>query len=307
VPVEKLIFESKAGWLERRHRNINSTEVSCLFNVNPYQSQYELWQTKKSGFDIDFKESEAMAWGKRLEPVIAHEIAEANQWDIVPKKEYFEDTDLRMGSSFDFEVISPFSSLLEIKNVGQHAARNWIFEEEAAEAPAHIELQLQHQMLLSGIETGYIGALIGGNRRVLFQRVLDSTFAAAIKEKIEAFWESIEANNPPKPTTDNDFVMVRAQLGTQVSKGRVIDVSNMGNFKKKALELFSVKTEITRLEKRADRLKTELMLAMGDAERAVGDGFHVVATEVPESVIPPKLEPTVRKAHKRLQVRVMGS
>ena len=45
--VKEIPITNKQDWLENRLLDVTSTEVSALFNVNPYKSQFELYIEKK--------------------------------------------------------------------------------------------------------------------------------------------------------------------------------------------------------------------------------------------------------------------
>ena len=45
--VKEIPITNKQDWLENRLLDVTSTEVSCLFNLNPYKSEFELYNEKK--------------------------------------------------------------------------------------------------------------------------------------------------------------------------------------------------------------------------------------------------------------------
>jgi len=114
--IVSILPESKKHWLELRSKVITSTEASALFNLNPYMTQFELWHRKKNLDIVEIDENERMKWGNYLQDAIASGIAQENNWQIRPMKEFLIDTDLQAGSSFDFEITSE-PAILEIKNV----------------------------------------------------------------------------------------------------------------------------------------------------------------------------------------------
>ena len=61
----------KQSWLENRLLDVTSTEVSALFNLNPYQTEFELYHQKKDKVVVAISDNERMAWGRRLEDSIA--------------------------------------------------------------------------------------------------------------------------------------------------------------------------------------------------------------------------------------------
>ena len=66
----------KQSWLENRLLDVTSTEVSALFNLNPYKSEFQLYHEKKDKVVINIDDNERMMWGRHLEDSIALGFAE---------------------------------------------------------------------------------------------------------------------------------------------------------------------------------------------------------------------------------------
>jgi predicted phage-related endonuclease len=159
------------------------------------RSYFELWHEKAGLLERSVEETEAMAWGNRLEEPIAREIAKVRGWrirkvqrhltvawsDILPEpgavRRHPDSTHLRadgdldlrreaadypLGASLDFEVAG--SSIrdgragwvpLEIKAVGRYAARAW----ENGQPPLAVLLQVQGQLPCARAPLGVVGGL----------------------------------------------------------------------------------------------------------------------------------------------------
>ena len=104
MTVREFPITNKQDWLENRLLDVTSTEVSCLFNLNPYKSEFELYNEKKDKL-IQNIDSPRMAWGRRLEDSIAQGCAESQGWDVEPFDVYLSNSNTRMGSSFDYKIV----------------------------------------------------------------------------------------------------------------------------------------------------------------------------------------------------------
>ena len=198
--------ESHEAWLELRKQDITSTDCAALFGISPHMSIYELWHQKANGLIAEFNPNERMEWGNILEPVIAQEIAKRERWTVSPLKNYMRLPELRIGSSFDFSIDGEQPGILEIKNVDSLIFRDkWTKKEDGSyEAPLHIEIQVQHQLLVSGREYAYIGVFVGGNELILIKRTRDEKVISAIKKKIAWFWQTVEDKQEPEPDFSKD-------------------------------------------------------------------------------------------------------
>ena len=47
MTVKEIPITNKQDWLENRLLDVTSTEVSCLFNLNPFKSEFQLYNEKK--------------------------------------------------------------------------------------------------------------------------------------------------------------------------------------------------------------------------------------------------------------------
>ena len=207
MTVKEIPITNKQDWLENRLLDVTSTEVSALFDVNPYQTEFELYNQKKDKVVVNLEDSERMAWGRRLEDSIAQGCAESQGWQVQPFDVYISDTDTRMGSSFDYKITSSDKlGIMEVKNVDAMAYRkNWIDDGNGnIEAPPHIEMQLQHQLHVANISWGCIVALVGGNTQKLIIRQRNKKMGEILETKVKEFWEKVKSGTPPEIDYERD-------------------------------------------------------------------------------------------------------
>lgn len=271
--IERWVPENREEWLKMRALDVTSTESAALFGISPYLTEFELWHRKKNSSLIEFKENERTIWGTRLQDAIAKGIAEDEGWTIRKKPEYVRDTELRMGASFDFQLDNGF--LLEIKNVDSLQYRDqWIIEKDSAEAPAYIELQVQHQLAVDEAPGAYIGGLIGGNRRVLLEREPNSKVIAELKARITKFWSDIHNNIEPEPNFARDAAFI-AKLYSYAEPGKVFDASEDVKLKDLATCYKACADTIKELEVSKARLKSEILMHIGEAEKVIAEDFKI--------------------------------
>lgn len=283
--IMRISYETEEQWLKLRLNDITSTEVSALFDLNPYMVKPELWHHKKSKELRDFTETERMRWGNILEPVIAKAIAEENNFKIEPMKLYFRDEKYRMGSSFDFEITAPVNAILEIKNVDRLIFKDqWVVEnKKIVEAPPHIELQVQHQLAVSQKSLAYIGVLVGGNEFYLLERGRNENIIEKIKMECVKFWNSIADDQPPAWKFDRDAKFI-SKLYNYAEPGKVVDSDDT-----QLAELVREYGIYSEQEKKAGKLKesvkAEILTKIGDAEKVLGERFTISCGVVGETEV----------------------
>lgn len=264
-------------WLEVRAKDITSTEISALFGISPWCTEFELWHRKRDGVVVEIEENDRMKWGTRLQDSIAAGIAEDQKWTVRRMDEYMRDPELRIGASFDYSIDGQMPGLLEIKNVDSLIYKQgWIVDGDTLEAPPHIEIQVQHQLAVSGRAFAYIGALIGGNRVALIRREPDQEIIKAIKIKAAAFWKSIEAGIPPSPNFERDAEFI-AKLYRYADPGKVYDAKNDNEISTLAKRYKELGDALNSCTTELDAIKAQLLTKIGSAEKVFGENFTITA------------------------------
>jgi len=303
---EIIVPKDEAHWLGLRAEDVTSTEAAALYGISPYSTLFETWHRKKDKAVVEIEINDRMKWGTRLQDSIAAGIAEDQGWKIRRMDEYMRLPGLKMGSSFDFAIeeehevwrepdrledgikaggiytVGPYKAkeyrgigLLEVKNVDSLAFMDgWLVTEDGqVEAPPHIELQVQHQLAVSGRSFAYIGALVGGNRVVLIKREPDLEIIEDLKKRVASFWFSIVSGVEPKPDFKRDAGFI-SRLYSYAEPGKIFAASDetfttlMLKYKEAAL-----------IEKQAgedkDAVKAQILMAIGDCEKVRGEGFSI--------------------------------
>jgi predicted phage-related endonuclease len=321
--------KTRDEWLELRWKHISSTESAALFGMSPYLTMFELAVLKKAeSVPEEYEQNERMTWGLRLQRAIAQGIAEDYGVKIRAVSGYASRPD-KLGASFDYEIIGlkevnpPDDTkawegdqtlrdlyrqfgpgVLEIKNVDSLVFKNeWaVNEDKSIEAPAHIELQVQHQLLCIEREWAAIGVLVGGNRQHLIARMRDRDVGTRIEAKAGKFWRGIAAGHMPPVTYPQDADIIRKIYGF-AEPGKVIDGQKNPTPEQEALyQLAWQHDEATKLKSAAEKhhksTGAALMMAMGDAEKALFADISISAGVVG----PTRVEAYDRAGYRNLRV-----
>jgi len=269
-------YKTEAEWLALRREDVTSTETAALYGMSPYMSEFELWHWKKIGQAPEFQATARTQWGLRLEDAIAEGFAQEYGLKIRRINSYMRhDKAEQMGSSFDFEIVGALAGhdneytrayrehgagVLEIKNVdGLIYRKNWL----AAEAPAHIEAQVQHQLEVINRSWAVICPLIGGNEIKPFIRWRDERTGAAICKRIAKFWASIACDAPPAVDymRDAEFII---SLHANTSGESVLVLDEASENGSEAARLCAEYEDAAGHEKTAQRRKAAAKAALLD-------------------------------------------
>jgi len=284
---EQFDITDEATWLQARARDLTSTEVAALYGMNPYVTEFELWHRKRLGVAEAKADTERMRWGRRLEAAIAAGVAEDNGWKAQPRKIYQRLADQRIGCSFDWEAERDgVAGLLEVKNVDRRIYDDqWTEDGENIQAPPHIELQLQVQLLVSGYSWGAIIPLVGGNTSKVLLRTPDAVVQQDIQNRAAAFWASVDAGQEPKPDYYKDAEFIREELRKSAAVGTVLAADEEMDIDFSAL--IEAQQRLRAAEERVDALKAKMVYRAGSAAKIISR-FGSISCGMTEAV-PPRL------------------
>ena len=269
MPTKSIPITDEQSWLENRLLDITSTEVSALYDLSPYQTEFELYHQKKEKHVVRLEENERMTWGKRLEDSIAHGAAETMGWNISKFDVYMSNPETRMGSSFDYKINKTESmvgmpmyggaGILEIKNVDGVAYRkNWKDDGNGnIEAPEHIELQIQHQMEVADMGWCALVALVGGNTQKIVFRKRDRAIGEDLTKKVAEFWGKIKAGTPPNIDYLKDAEYIIKTLHNQADAGVMLDADE--DLDRLIDEYNTTNKELHSLSKAKDSIKAQIL------------------------------------------------
>lgn len=200
-------IENESQWHKLRSQTIGGSEVGIVLGCSPYGTLNELFHVKRGNFQPSFEGNKLMQWGQAFEPVIATLISGDMYWDLKHCEEYHQHPEHPfLGATLDYYVIESEHGpgILEIKNVSTFSP-DW----GQNRAPAHVELQVQHQFLVvnaarraAGLDTfkwGAIGSLHSGNPedvRIMYRKPDPKIHSEIIKHCSE-FWKDVQEGNEP--------------------------------------------------------------------------------------------------------------
>lgn len=133
--------------------------------MDHYTTAWTLFQEKTGNLPLDSGTSEASEWGQRLEPVIRDSAAERLGVEVrvcgglASRERAWQRASLDGVLVMNDGLFVP----IEVKNTSAWLQADWSDDQ----IPDRAELQVQHQMAVTGAPYGYVAGLLGGNRLVV--------------------------------------------------------------------------------------------------------------------------------------------
>ena len=203
---------SRDEWLEVRKTGIGSSDAAAAVGLNPYQSQLELWMVKTGRGDalpqIDpDDDSNPMFWGSLLESFVAAHYTKKSGNRVRKINAVLQHPEHSwMLANIDREVIaSPEVQILECKTAGMNGAKLW-----RDGVPEYVQLQVQHQMAVTGKKTVDVAALICGNEYCCYRIERDDALITRLIQLEAKFWDYVITDKqPPADGSDSADVALR--------------------------------------------------------------------------------------------------
>jgi putative phage-type endonuclease len=256
-------------WLAVRKQGIGSSDAAAAVGLNPYKSQLELW-LEKTGRDgnlpkVDPKdETSPLYWGNILEPIVAAHYSQKTGHRVRRVNAVLQHADLSwMLANIDREVTgSSDVQILECKTAGINGARLW-----KEGVPEYVQLQVQHQLAVTGKSAADVAVLIGGQHLEIHRIPRNEALINRLIQLEQIFWRYVESDKPPPADGSESAELALRSLYPEDS-GSTLDFSQHPMLSATFSDLVSVRQRLADLEKLEAQYKQSIQQVMGEASRA---------------------------------------
>jgi putative phage-type endonuclease len=266
-------------WHRWRREGIGASDAGVICGLSPWRSGLAVW-LEKTGRTPEPKpeqETEWQRWGKRLERVMVEEftdktglvVAGEGTWHERPDAPWQRATldglvfetlaDTRPEQDAEFLYASSPLGVLELKTSSWRSPLSW-----DDGPPKLYAVQVQHQLMVTGLEMGFLAVLHDGSRFRIHELERDPEVISALEEIEYQFWHCVEHDDPPPSAGDRATeIAVRAAF-PDPQPGAVIEMSQ--DVCAHARAYARLQEQRGALEEQLTAHRTELMLALGSAE-----------------------------------------
>ena len=267
---------SRDDWLKVRKNGIGSSDAAAAVGLNPYKSQLELWM-EKTGRDAGLPkpdpndDTSPMYWGTLLEVFVAAHYTKKSGNRIRKVNAVLQHPEHAwMLANLDREVTGTTDvQILECKTAGMNGARLW-----REGVPEYVQLQVLHQLSVTGKQTADVAVLICGNEFRIYRIERDEAMIARLIELEAKFWQHVESDTPPA-ADGSDSAATALQVLYPQDDGEILDLSDDVGMGAAFADLISVRTLIAEQVKLEATLKQSIQQRMGNSSKAVFEGGDV--------------------------------
>lgn len=256
--------------LAQRQHGLGATDASAVLGLNPWKSPLQVWCDKR-GLAEPQPESEAMRWGKLLEPVIADEYSFRTGFKLTMPEAVYHDTEHDFLLGTPDRLVVGQNRGVEIKTANAYSASEW-GAVGTDQVPQHYLIQCMHYlMLIPRIRVWDLAVLIGGNDFRIYTIQRDDALIANLRGRLVAWWQVHMVNGvePEAMAIDSDFMVRRYPS----SNGNLIPAPFHAG--RHVMDLKLARAEAEAADERCDAAQAALKALIGEADGIEGEGWRV--------------------------------
>lgn len=276
--------EQEAKFKQERSLGVGASDAAALLGLSPWKTPLQLF-AEKVGHElpVSAEQRERFKWGHRLEPVVAQTFAEETGREIVHDEEMFvQHPDMHhMIAHLDrvFRFEDDDEGALECKKTEVYKRSDWgvlnnpgepiaheivngkrVALPNASEIPLNYQVQVQHQLAVSGYPRGSIAVMIGNSEFAFADVARNQTFIDALMTKIDEFWEYVIKGEMPSYDPQHQDASTLGYLFDKYDCGQTtLDHDALGLVEK----IHQMEEIKTCAEHTIDESKARLMMMLG--------------------------------------------
>lgn len=186
---------TRKEWLDFRKNGLGGSDAAIICGISKYKSPLQLWMEKTGQIEPE-EACEAAYWGTIMEPIIRAEFSNRTGLKIEILNSILRHPEHKfMLANVDGIVLGGDGKkcIFEAKTASAYKAEQW----EDDKIPEEYMLQIQHYMAVTGLDSTYIAALIGGNKFIYKLIEKDDEMIDMIIQLEYDFWDCVVKNVPP--------------------------------------------------------------------------------------------------------------
>lgn len=276
---------SRDDWLDVRRQGLGSSDAAAAVGLSPYRSPLELWAEKTGMARLPQPDpqddTQPVYWGTLLEPIVAAHYTRRTGRRIRKVNAVLQHPEHPwMLANLDREVIGvPEVQILECKTAGVQGARLW-----QDGVPEHVQLQVLHQLAVTGKRAADVIVLIGGQELRIHRIERDEQAIAHLIALEAAFWRCVEERRPP-PADGSASAERALQALYPQDRGQTLDWTQDTEMGNTFSDLQAIRQRLKAFELEEARLRQRIEQRMGEASRALFETGEVSWRQARDSVL----------------------
>lgn len=248
-------------WHEARRHYVCASECAAVLGLSPWDSALDVYLLKR-GLTEPGESNRAMRRGNALEPFIMSEFEAETTF------KGFKPTFMAVSKEHDW-LAANVDWICHTDNIGAEfkssdASQNW-GESFSQDVPDYYFIQVQHQLLVTGLDVIYLVALLPFSDLRLYPITPDAEVQARIIEATREFWTNTLDGIEPQGDASLNTVK---KLFSTVKDDKELELEVGTEAETLALEHMNTVQQIKALTEAKESLEARLAMIVGDAKKA---------------------------------------
>lgn len=268
IEVAKTLDMTRDEWIKLRRKGLGGSDAAAIIGLDRYRSPFDVY-ADKLGLKPEEPDNEAMRQGRDLEHYVAERFMETTGKKVRRRNAMLQHPEHTfMIANIDRWVIG--------ENAGLECKTTSILNRTKfaqGEFPPNHYVQCVHYMAVTGAERWYLAVLVLNKGFHVFTIERDEAEIQALIEAEKYFWEDhVLKQIPPDPDGSESTFEVIKQLFPEAKEREQVALFGQ---EERIEKFLSLDAQVKELEKKRDKFKQELQLALGDAEIGQAQGYLV--------------------------------
>lgn len=268
IEIAKTLDMTRDEWIKLRRKGLGGSDAAAIIGLDRYRSPFDVY-ADKLGLKPEEPDNEAMRQGRDLEHYVAERFMETTGKKVRRRNAMLQHPEHTfMIANIDRWVIG--------ENAGLECKTTSILNRTKfaqGEFPPNHYVQCVHYMAVTGAERWYLAVLVLNKGFHVFTIERDEAEIQALIEAEKYFWEDhVLKQIPPDPDGSESTFEVIKQLFPEAKEREQVALFGQ---EERIEKFLSLDAQVKELEKKRDKFKQELQLALGDAEIGQAQGYLV--------------------------------
>lgn len=192
-------FVGESAWVEARKTGIGASESATLFGQGyAGSSAFKLYHEKLGLIPRDEFEAKFLRIGKLMEPILRRLFTEETGfpcYEVGENHTFRSKVNPFMTASLDGLIVDDAGlGVIELKNIHFFNREDW----KDGTGPLKYQIQLQHQLAVTGLKFGYLFGLVGGQEPYAHRIERNDKFIeTALVPMCKRFHDAMQSKTPP--------------------------------------------------------------------------------------------------------------
>ncbi len=177
-----------------RRQGIGGSDAAAALGLSPWKTPYQLWLEKR-GEGEPTEDSEPMYWGRALEEAVLARYERDTARQVFGRQERFEKD--FMYATVDGQACAQGEDKPRLIEAKTASSTNGFGHDGSDEIPKQYLIQVQHNMLVTGLSVCDMPVLFHGSEYRCYTVAADPELQALIVEGERRFWQKVLDNVAP--------------------------------------------------------------------------------------------------------------